>query len=67
MSGLHGKIEKYIEMWEGQGYPEGIPEEVPLRLTQLNLAPSYKAIAMVILKNDHCCKGLGFSSTSLFS
>lgn len=52
MLGFQNKIDEYIEVWEGRGYPEGIPEEVPPRLTQLNLAPSYRAIAFAILRND---------------
>ena len=55
------RLNKYISDWEGRGYPEGIPDEVPERLMALNLAPSYKAICFAILKNDVSLKSLGFS------
>lgn len=42
------------------GYPDGIPDVIPDELMRLNLAPSYKAIAIAILKNDHPLKSLGF-------
>ena len=47
--------------WKRRGYPNDIPDEVPLRLMQLSLAPSYKAICIAILKNDHAMKSLGFT------
>lgn len=52
-------IRKYISKWEKRCYSEGIPEEVPLRLEQLNKAPSYKALVKAILKNDLNLKTLG--------
>ena len=52
-------IENYIAEWEQMGYSEGIPDEAPLRLSQLNKVPSYKKIAIAILKNDHTLKTLG--------
>lgn len=57
------KIQKYIQDWENKCYSNGIPEEVPTRLDQLNKAPSYKKICMVILRNDFALQGLGFSKT----
>ena len=54
------KIEKYIKDWESKGYSDGIPDEVPLRLSQLKLAPSNKDICITILKNDVSLKSLGF-------
>ena len=45
-------ILNYIKTWEQRCYFEGIPDEVPLRLQQLNKVPSYKMIAIFILKND---------------
>lgn len=45
-------ILNYIKTWEQRCYFEGIPDEVPLRLQQLNKVPSYKMIAICILKND---------------
>jgi len=60
-SKMEKKIRKYISSWQQQGYPEDIPDEVPIRLMQLNLAPSYQAICNAILKNDHSLKSLGFT------
>jgi predicted phosphoadenosine phosphosulfate sulfurtransferase len=51
----------YVKQWERRGYPEGIPDEVPDELTALKLAPSYKALAIAILKNDHSMQSLGFT------
>ena len=53
------KILYYVKEWEQRCYFEGIPDEVPTRLYQLKKAPSYKAIAVAILTNDHCLKSLG--------
>lgn len=52
-------IQNYISKWENRCYLDGIPDEVPLRLEQLNKAPSYKAIVKAILKNDLNLKSLG--------
>ena len=46
------KVEQYIETWESRCYSNGIPDEVPNRLMELNKAPSYKQIAIAIMKND---------------
>ena len=54
-------IINYIQKWEQRCYSDGIPEEVPSRLTQLNKVPSYKQICSAILKNDNCLKSLGFT------
>lgn len=56
------KIEAYIKTWEMRCYSDGIPNECPPRLTQLNKVPSYKQICSAILKNDTSLKTLGFSS-----
>jgi predicted phosphoadenosine phosphosulfate sulfurtransferase len=55
------KINEYICLWKKKGYPIDIPDEVPEELSKKNLAPSYKAIAIAILKNDHSLKSLGFT------
>ncbi len=52
-------IINYISKWEKRCYNNGIPQEVPLRLEQLNKAPSYKALVKAILKNDMNLKSLG--------
>lgn len=45
---MQEKINAYIRKWKKQGYPDGKPEEVPDVLVRLNLAPSYKAIAIAM-------------------
>lgn len=57
---MRKKINNYICLWKNRGYKEDIPDEVPNELMNLNLAPSYKAIAIAILKNDHGLESLGF-------
>ncbi len=58
---IHQKIQEYIEGWKQCGYSDDIPDEVPDKLMQLQLAPSYKAICFAILKNDISLKSLGFT------
>ena len=62
---LHGnttasKVESYIQTWRKRCYSDDIPDEVPAKIAASNRAPSYKAIAMCLLKNDLLMKGLGF-------
>lgn len=56
------RVKKYIQMWQDRCYSDGIPEEVPLEVSRRNLAPSYKAIAIALLKNDMQLTELGFQS-----
>ena len=56
------KILNYISNHEKRGYENGIPDSVPLRIEQLNKAPSYKAIVRAILKNDVSLKTLGYTA-----
>jgi predicted phosphoadenosine phosphosulfate sulfurtransferase len=58
---MRQRIARYLETWKARGYPDDIPDEVPAGLMQRNLAPSYKAIAFAILKNDVSCRSLGFT------
>jgi len=58
---MHKRINHYKETWAKRGYPDDLPEEVPPELMRLGLAPSYKAICLAILKNDHACASLGYS------
>lgn len=53
------KILDYLNSWKSKGYPNDIPDEVPLRLLELNKAPSYKQVCIAILKNDIALKSLG--------
>lgn len=58
---IEKRIDQYIATWlDNKGYQE-IPDEVPSQLMEENLAPSYKAICLAILKNDHHCISLGMS------
>ena len=45
------EVKDYILKWE-RVYSNGIPDEAPIRLNQLNKVPSYKRIALAILNND---------------
>lgn len=56
------RVNQYIANWKIRGYPEGIPDEVPHILMKLGLAPSYKAIALALLKNDNNLELLGFTA-----
>lgn len=62
MTTVDQKINQYIQTWMEQGYPDGIPDEVPMVLMRLGLAPSYKAICFALLKNDLTLKSLGFTA-----
>ena len=59
--GTKAKINKYIENWEGKGYPEGIPDEAPFELEKRGLAPSYRLICIALMRNPHNLESLGFS------
>ena len=59
---LTQKIEAYCGTWEQRCYDGGIPDEVPRKLQVASRAPSYRAIAMCILKNDLHLRGLGFDA-----
>ena len=44
------EVYKYIKVWERRCYNEGIPDSVPDEID--HLCPSYKKIALCILKNN---------------
>jgi len=50
-----------VSIWETRCYESGIPENVPDNIMKSNRAPSYKSIALAILRNDHNLYGLGFA------
>ena len=54
------RVEQYIQTWRRQGYLTDIPDEVPSEI--MGYAPSYKAIAMAILRNDLQFTSLGFTA-----
>lgn len=47
---MEKRILEYIETWEQRCYGEGIPDEAPVEI--FDKVPSYKKIAIAILKND---------------
>lgn len=47
---MHREIKQYIKTWEGRCYSDGIPDEAPKEID--DMVPSYKRIAMAVLKND---------------
>lgn len=55
---VHEKITEYINTWEKRCYTKGIPDEAPIGLE--DKIPSYKRIAMAILKNDFNLTSLGY-------
>jgi predicted phosphoadenosine phosphosulfate sulfurtransferase len=57
-----GNVQRYLKLWMSRDYPDGIPDEVPEVLAKENLAPSWKAIACAILKNDMLLTSLGFTT-----
>jgi predicted phosphoadenosine phosphosulfate sulfurtransferase len=57
----HLRAVQYVRTWKARGYPSDIPDTVPLPLLQQQLAPSYQAIALALLRNDMQLHSLGFS------
>lgn len=55
------KFQTFIGWWKKKGYPDGIPDEAPLQLENAKLAPSYRRLCKVLLRNDYWCKGLSFT------
>ena len=54
------RIAGYVRTWEARAYSEGIPDSVPDGLLNSGRVPSWKAVAMCILRNDLQLRGLGF-------
>lgn len=55
------KFQVFIKWWKLRGYPDGLPEEAPSHLESQKLAPSWRRLCKVLLRNDHWCKGLAFT------
>ena len=53
-----------MEVWENRCYSEGIPDYIEQKLMNSMRVPSYKAIAMCILKNDVLLLSCGFGRSS---
>ena len=50
-------VAEYVKKWSTRGYSDDISDEVPVGID--DIAPSYKAIACALLKNDICLASLG--------
>ena len=57
-----GRVKHHIGSWTRKGYPNDIPDEVPALVASMLLAPSYKAIASALLRNDLQLLTLGYSA-----
>ena len=57
---FRNKIVDYIMLWKKRCYANGLPDEAPLRLEQLNKVPSYRRICIAVMKNDVNLKSLGY-------
>lgn len=55
------KFKTFIKWWKARGYPTGIPEESPPVLEAQRIAPSWRRLCKVLLRNDYWCKGLAFT------
>jgi predicted phosphoadenosine phosphosulfate sulfurtransferase len=55
------KFKVFIKWWKARGYPDGIPDEAPSNLESGKLAPSWRRLCKVLLRNDYWCKGLAFT------
>ena len=53
---------EYVNAWRARCYSDDIPDEAPKKVMQSGRAPSYKAIAIALLKNDLHLYSLGFST-----
>jgi predicted phosphoadenosine phosphosulfate sulfurtransferase len=57
------KLAVYMKWWSVRGYPDGIPDEVDLKIENQGKAPSWRRVCKTLLRNDYWCKYLGFSPT----
>lgn len=55
------RFKTFVKWWMKRGYPNGLPDEVPLVLENKHWAPSYRRLCKVLLRNDYWCKGLAFT------
>ena len=54
-------MEAYVSTWENRCYENGIPDEVSSTLERSHRVPSYRALAIALLKNDLKLASLGFT------
>lgn len=55
------KFKVFLKWWKLRGYPDGIPDEAPPILEAKRIAPSWRRLCKVLLRNDYWCKGLAFT------
>lgn len=55
------KFKVFLKWWIQRGYPNGIPDEAPSVLEAKRIAPSWRRLCKVLLRNDYWCKGLAFT------
>ncbi len=55
------KFKVFIKWWKARGYANGIPDEAPSNLESQRIAPSWRRLCKVLLRNDYWCKGLAFT------
>lgn len=60
VDGPRRRVELYLRFWEQRGYTLGIEDDVPEALFADRVAPSWRAIALALLKNDFSLLSLGF-------
>lgn len=55
------KFKVFMKWWKVRGYENGIPDEAPYTLENQRIAPSWRRLCKVLLRNDYWCKGLAFT------
>jgi predicted phosphoadenosine phosphosulfate sulfurtransferase len=55
------KFKVFLKWWKSRGYADGIPDEAPSVLEAKRIAPSWRRLCKVLLRNDYWCKGLAFT------
>jgi predicted phosphoadenosine phosphosulfate sulfurtransferase len=58
------RVREYERQWCSNGYRGGIPDESPQVLEKMLLAPSYRQLALALLRNDLRLHTLGFAAPS---
>jgi predicted phosphoadenosine phosphosulfate sulfurtransferase len=53
------RAKEYISKWKARCYSDDIPDELPRKLQESGRAPSYRAIAEAVLKNDLMLNSIG--------
>lgn len=55
------KFKVFLKWWKVRGYADGIPDEAPQHLENQKIAPSWRRMCKVLLRNDYWVKGLAFT------